>query len=205
VDAAEACAVDWLAEKQMRAERFSKGEMRQSRTPDFRVFRGGEFLFYCEVKHVEQDRWLEMHADGALPGQIVGGARPDPTFNRLTDDIHNAFQQFDAVNPGRQSPNVLFLFNSDRQCGMTDLLAVLEGNLYAADGVVEPCFRNYSEGRIKDEKFAIDLYIFWNCRKVKKPQYYWTGGSRFYAQLCEYFGSDPTSHRQLPSENPRWR
>ncbi len=142
MDAAEACAIDWFAERQMRTERFAKCEMRQGRTPDFRVFKNEEFLFYCEVKHVEQDRWIESQMEHSLPRQIVGGVRPDPIFNRLTDDIHNAFQQFHAVNPRRQSPNVLFFYNSDRKCEVLDLFAVLEGNFYAADGVIEPCYRN---------------------------------------------------------------
>jgi hypothetical protein len=52
------------------------------------------------------------------------------------------------------------LINHDAQCGFNDLLAVLTGNFYATDGTAHPIYRQYSQGRIKDEKNRIDLFIW---------------------------------------------
>ena len=35
--------------------RFTKAELRQGRTPDFRVFAGDELAFYCQVKEAQED------------------------------------------------------------------------------------------------------------------------------------------------------
>lgn len=51
-----------------RAERFSKSEMRQGKTPDFRVFKGADFVLYCESKHVQYDDWLDKQLANALLG-----------------------------------------------------------------------------------------------------------------------------------------
>src|SRR5207249_7292846 len=111
-----------------------------------------DFTFYCESKHVQHDDWLDKQLATAAPLEIVGGARPDPIFNRLTAHIHEAAKQFGAVNPDRGVPNVLIFTNSDAQCGFPDLMAVLTGNFYARGGAVEPIYRQYSEGRIREEK-----------------------------------------------------
>src|SRR5436309_9501266 len=102
---AEQFAADYLQQHALRAERFSKEEMRVSKTPDFRVFRQTALVGYCEAKHVQHDDWLDEHLREAGPLQIVGGSRPDPIPNRLTGHIHKAAQQFAAVNPDRDYTN----------------------------------------------------------------------------------------------------
>src|SRR5258708_2014233 len=102
---------DYFENCGLAAERFSKVETRAGKTPDFRVFRDGEFLFYCEVKSSPEDRWLDDQLNNASPDELVGEARNDPVFNRLTSDIHEAVKQFDAVNKDHKYPNVLALVN----------------------------------------------------------------------------------------------
>lgn len=75
-----------------------------------------------------------MQVNSAAPGELVGGARNDPIFNRLTADIHEAVKQFDAVNRDQEYPNVLALVNHDDMCGFNDVLGILTGNFYASDG-----------------------------------------------------------------------
>ncbi len=89
----------YLEERGFTCKRFSKKETRAGKTPDFRVFRNGDFVFFCEVKSSPKDYWLDKLLEGAPPGQIVGGGRSDPIFNRLTTDIHSAVKQVEAVNP----------------------------------------------------------------------------------------------------------
>ncbi|GAC1440524.1 MAG: hypothetical protein NVS1B11_32340 [Terriglobales bacterium] len=37
------------------SHRFSKAEMRCSKTPDFRVSKLSQLILYCEAKHVQHD------------------------------------------------------------------------------------------------------------------------------------------------------
>ena len=60
---------------------------------------------YCEVKSPRDD-WLDEQLERAPPGMIVGGGRPDPTFNRIARNIVKAVKQFDAVNPDHSLSNV---------------------------------------------------------------------------------------------------
>jgi hypothetical protein len=103
-------------------------EMRKSKTPDFRVSKGDDSVFYCEVKTSKKDSWLDEQMKKKRVGCIAGGLRNDPIYNRFTDDIHTAVKQFDAVNPDQEYPNVLALVNHDQNCGFLDLVAVITGN-----------------------------------------------------------------------------
>ena len=160
MNSAEQFAQDYLQKHDLRPERFTKTEMRRSKTPDFRAFQGEELALYCEAKHVQRDDWLDKKLKNAKPLEPVGGLRPDPIFNRVSNHIHEAAQQFNAVNPDHQYPNVLVFVNSDRHCGLTDLRSVLTGNFFAKDGSVDPIYTEYSEGRIREEKLTIDLYLW---------------------------------------------
>jgi hypothetical protein len=130
-----------------RPEPFSKSEMRAGKTPDRRVYRGGELIFLLEVKEIAESNWL-------------GGERPDPVFNRLTDDIHEAVKQFDAVNPQRQIANVLAFVNRDPMCGAEDLRGVLTGAALTTSGEKLLIYEKYALGRIREERFRIDVYLW---------------------------------------------
>lgn len=128
----------FLAERQLSGRIFSKEEKRAGKTPDLRVFSDQEVIFFCEVISIDKDRWLDSQVAAALPGEIVGGGRKDPIFNRLSDDIHTAIKQFDSVNPEGQIPNVLAFVNHDKICGFNDLIGVLTGNFLAEDDHTYP-------------------------------------------------------------------
>jgi hypothetical protein len=200
LDIAEQTAISFMEQHGLRCERFNAAELRKGKTPDFRVWKGADLVLYCEAKHIQHDEWLDRQLDNVQPPKLAGGARPDPVFNRLTDRIHEAAKQFNAVNADRFLPNVLVFTNSDDQCGFFDLIAVLTGNFYAEGGAVEPIYKQYSEGRIKEEKFRIDLYVWyneWKCDSVK-PQMYFNSGSQHYVAICNLLGSDPAQHHRVP-------
>ena len=179
-------------------ERFSKEEMRQGKTPDFRVSHDGEFLFFCEVKSIDKDIWLDKQLDAAPPGVIVGGSRNDPIYNRLTDDVHSAMKQFDAVNKDIRYPNVLSVVNHDDMCGFLDLIAVIMGYALTDDGGAHAIFGQFSEGRIKQEKARIHLFIWVDDFKPKQFFFSQTHEAHHYT-LCNSFGIDPASIRQIGS------
>ncbi len=131
---------------------------------------------------------------------IEGGTRHDPAFNRLSAHIHEAAKQFCAVNPAHEYPNVLVFTSSDRGCTFTDLISTLTGNFYGESGVIDPIYKNVSEGRIKEDMFLIDLYVFKDDFPGGKPyeHVYFQKDSKHYLRLCELLGSDPASHRVVP-------
>jgi ribosomal protein L24E len=75
MDADEERVQSFLESNGLRAERFCKAEIRAGKTPDYRVHRNGEFLFFCEVKSSREDRWLDDH-------------RPDRLLFSQTDEDH---------------------------------------------------------------------------------------------------------------------
>jgi hypothetical protein len=167
----------------LRCEPFSKNEMRKRKTPDFRVFREQNFAFFLEVKEIANDNWLS-------------GPRPDPIFNRLTDDIYTAVKQFDSVNPDLIYPNVMAFVNNDRMCGSLDLIGVLTGHLLLEGGGTAPIYFSYSEGRIRDKKNRIHLYLWFDSFKANKVLFNKANGP-YFMSLCTSFGFDPDSIKEI--------
>jgi len=188
---------EYLNSHGLRVERFTKAEMRKSRTPDFRVYAGDELAFYCEVKTAQKDEWLEAQRVNS-PGMVVGGPRHDPTYNRVSSYIHQAVGQFDAVNPAMDYPNVLAIVNGDRQAGFTDLIQVVTGNAYCESGEVIPMFREYSEGRIREAKLRVHLFLWLGEWTEGHPQKYFPDvHPDHHLSLCGYLGVSPTEIRRL--------
>jgi len=198
MDTDEERVKSYLQGRGLISERFSKLETRSCKTPDFRVSRNGELVFYCEVKSSPKDRWLDKLLEDAVPGEVVSDFRIVPIFNRLTADIHEAVKQFDAVNKGEKHPNVLALVNHDKMCGFTDLLAVLTGNFYADNGTVHPIFRQFSDGRINDEKGKIHLFIWLDDYKPDRFFFNQTDETH-HASLCALFGFNQSDIKQIGS------
>lgn len=180
----------FLENYQLLPERFTGTEMAAGKTPDFRVFSGSDLQLYCEVKSPEEDAWLDDKLDEAVPGEIVGGLRNDPIFNRLTAHTHKARKQFDAVNPYEVVPNVLAFYNQDENSGFLDLLAVTTGNFFTEDGSVFPIYKNYSEGRVKKDIERIHLFIWLDQHKPHRFLFN-PVNSKFQVSLCSRFGFDP--------------
>jgi hypothetical protein len=180
------------------AERFSKKEMRVGKTPDFRILRNDRLVFYCEVKSSQKDNWLDQQLVGAAPDELIGGARNDSIFNRLTTDIHEAVKQFDAVNKDQKIPNVLALVNHDNMCRFNDLLGILTGNFYANDGSVHPIYRQFSQGRIKDEKSRVHMYIWLDDHRPNRLLFSQTD-EILHRALCTAFGINQNDIKQIES------
>lgn len=178
--------LEYLTDVGFRVERFAKAEIGTGRTPDFRVFANDALAFYCEVKTAQEHDWL----DKQLAAALVGGSRPDSTYNRVSSHIHSAVGQFDAVNPTMAHPNVLAIVNGEQSAGFTDLIQVLTGNAYCESGEVIPMFRDYSEGRIREEKLRVHLYLWFNDWKSGKPRmFYPEVHAAHHSALCQYFSA----------------
>jgi len=162
---------------------FTKKERQKSKTPDFKVYSKGKFQFYCEVKTIIEDSWR-------------GGARNDPIFNRLTNDIHEAIKQFDSVNAKLCYPNVLVFVNHDEMCRIDDLISIITGDFFADNGKRYPIYRQFSNGRIKSEKKRIHLFIW--VDGAKPPRFLFNQERReFYIHLCALFNKDPEKIKKI--------
>jgi hypothetical protein len=150
--------------------RFTHAETVARRTPDFRVFCSGNLVAFCEVKSPRDD-WLDNQLDAAPEGQIVGGLRDDPTFNRIARHVEKAATQFDAVNKSRQIPNVLIFVNHDPASHFGDLRETVTGMFHAEGGERFVTMANISEGRIAAAKQRIDLYVWIDVRKTRVQGY----------------------------------
>ena len=191
---AEEAAADFFAARGLRVQRFSNGN---GKTRPFRIFRNTAFVMFCEAKHLQCQDGLDKRLDNAELGQLVGGIRADPIFNRLTDHVQEAVKQFNFVNPKHEHPNTLFLANSDRVSDVLDLIAVLDGMCRGERGL-RPIYTRYSEGRIREEKFTVDLIIWWNIWMNKEPQRVWHP-SIHHQRVCELLGWDVHSNLQVSS------
>jgi len=193
---------EFLTSYRLEAKRFSKEEIRKGKTPDFRVFHDETFRFYCEVKSIDKDLWLDKQLDAASPETVVGGLRNDPVYNRLTSDVHAAVKQFDAVNKDITHPNVLALVNHDKKCKINDLINVLTGIELTNNGSAFPIFQYYSEGRIRDEKKRKHLFLWidnWVDSIDSEGFLFCDIKENHYQTLCILFGKDPDSIKQIGS------
>ncbi len=186
-DEKEVC--NFLKRLDLLAKKFSNKEKLKSKTPDFRVYKTNKLAFYSEVKTVSPDWWLNNQLKNAPPGIIVGGGRKDPVFNRLSNKIHEAVQQFDAVNPSLEYPNVLAFINHDNTIDTSYRLNILTGDFFAEDGTRYPIYRKFSEGRIKNEKIRIHLYI-WIDRFKNNFYFLNTINQEHLINLCKYLKID---------------
>jgi hypothetical protein len=151
-------------------ERFERAETLAGRTPDFRVRRGRVLVAYCEVKSPRDD-WLDEQLDEAAAFEIVGGARSDPTFNRIARHVAKAATQFDAVNADRLVPNILIFVNHAHASGFADLRETLTGTFFAESGEQYKTLIHIAEGRIGEARSKIDLYG-WIDGKTRRAQGY---------------------------------
>lgn len=131
-----------------------------SKTPDFKIYKEKEQIALCEVKAIEYGSFLNQANPSNSPFFIFGGK--DSTFNRLSDDIKKAAKQFKSYDPNHQLPRILVFVNYETSCDIEDFLSVYTGNFHATDGSMHPIYKKISEGRIKELKKEIDVYIWLN-------------------------------------------
>jgi hypothetical protein len=109
-------------------------------------------------------------------------------YNRIGKYIYSSVGQFDAVNGLMDFPNVLAIVNGDDKAGITDLISVLTGNAYCQAGEVIPMFREHSDGRIREAKLRVHLYLWMNDCKSGPPQMIFQKvNPKHHAVLLRYF------------------
>lgn len=179
---------------------FSNAEMRNFKTPDFRLRRAEADVAVCEVKSFLKDAWLDEQLKKAPAGEIVGGLRPDPIFNRISNSVHTAFKQFDSVNSDHKLFNFLVLVNHDSSARPEDLDRVLTGFEDPLHGCFYETCIQFSEGRIREEKKKIDLYVWFDFLKADSVHLrrFFFGSHETQTAVCELLGIDPEQVKMIP-------
>lgn len=182
----------FLIKRELTPERFKKEEKNKP-TPDFKVYlENGTLGFYCEVKSIRRDKWLDDKSNEVEGNGMFGGARNDPVFNRLTRKIETAVDQFDSVNYNLEFPNVLAFINHDLDCDHNDLIGVITGTIQSKDGSTIPVYRKFSEGRIFEKKFKVHLYLwFQDSEEEPRLMYFNESDKKKHEMLSRIFSKEP--------------
>jgi hypothetical protein len=189
-------AETWLAAHGLHVKRFPKPERKTGKTPDFRLFRDGQHVGFCEVKSPRDERLddkLQAEADAEQSFKTVGVVGPTAAYNRISKHIDKAIEQFDAVNPDRLLPNILVFINWDQGSNYTDLHETLFGYHDYVDDKGRPTYRDNSrrkvaEGRIKDGKHRIDLYVWIDGRTQRANPQTISGDDTHKTLICGWLG-----------------
>jgi len=107
-------------------QRFSKEEIAEGKNADFKLIRDSKLCGYCELKSPRDD-WVFEFPDKSKPDEAVLKTRQSPTSNNLARQIKSAAEQFDAVNPNHELPNVLVIVNHAPGRTRSDLHITLTG------------------------------------------------------------------------------
>jgi len=181
---------DFLRGYSLVAEKFSKKEKGQSKTPDFRVHKQNELVFYCEVKSIEQDNFEEL----VLKHGFYVRTGKNPIDDIISKKIHEAHKQFNTVNRGCNLPNVLVFVNHERtfEWKYGALQRVVAEVVPLSDGTYLQVGNRAIDGRIKTEKFDIHLYIWIDYFRHTEPGFLFSQSNKtHYCNLCKYFRKKP--------------
>jgi hypothetical protein len=162
--------------------------------------RDGAEIALSEVKSFQRDSWLEDQLKNAKPGELVGGLRNDPVFNRISNAIHTAFKQFASVNSEHRLLNFLFIVNHDTSAGYKDLIRTLTGFEDPLKGHFDRTCEKFSEGRIRFEKEKVDLYIWLDIEKSGriKGMFHYFGNPETRQFVCDLLGLDSARIKDIP-------
>jgi len=134
-------------------------ETEDSRSPDFKGYRGKELILHAELKTIVPSSaptgWFVVtHKDGSK------SAIPDVNaLSRLAYKIHKSYGQL-ILFP---QPRVLILLNDDPNVDLGHLEGVYTGYELHTDGkneIISPCYDYGFSKRIDNEKSVVDLYLW---------------------------------------------
>ncbi len=82
--------------------------------------------------------------------------------------------------------------------GITDLFRVWTGNAYCEGGEVIPMFREYSDGRIRETKLRVHLYLWFNEWQEREPwKFFPEVHAVHHATMCRSINVNPADLKRL--------
>jgi hypothetical protein len=102
--------------------RYTAAELRQGKTSDFKLYKDGQLVGFCELKSPIDDYVF----DSPPPGQPAV-RRNIPYYRKLGSHVRYAAKQFDAVNKDRELPNILAFVSHAPDIERRDLRLTITG------------------------------------------------------------------------------
>jgi hypothetical protein len=139
--------------------------------------------------------WLRPHLESLL---AVSG--PIPHTTESPTQSHTAAQQLRSVNPVHEFLSFLVLVNHDKAAKGEDLISVLTGQWDPLHGIFDETHTQYSNGRIREEKREIDLYLWFDSFTEHEPFKYRLvhfGNDKTRDQVCNMLEIDPKAIKNV--------
>jgi large subunit ribosomal protein L30 len=177
-----------FANRKIKLQSFKQAEM-AGKTPDFKLVKDGQLCGYCEMKS-PNDQWVFEFPTDLEPDELRIEVRPDGAVPNLGRRIVKAAQQFDAVNPKHDVPNIMVIVNHAPGKGPLDLRFALEGMVVPGGGRGLFIFDKENEKKPSDDQKKvweaarnIDLYI-WVDPRTRKWEYRLPVGAKRLIEAC---------------------
>lgn len=103
-------------------EAYDDAELKQGKTPDFKLRKNGALCGFCELKSPRDDFILAAPEPGRMAVR-----KNLPYYRKLGSFVKNAVKQFDAVNADRERPNILVFVSHSPEIERRDLIATIVG------------------------------------------------------------------------------
>jgi hypothetical protein len=162
-------------------QRFSKEETTKGKTPDFKLMKESKLCGYCELKSPRGDDWIFK------PSELVMETWHSPTSNNLARQITSAAEQFDAINPHHELPNVLVLVNHAVGRTRSDLHVTLAG-IPVSGGPPLLTLKPDHLNEMREAARRIDLFL-WVDPQNRSWQPLYVNDAAHRSALCSLFGT----------------
>jgi hypothetical protein len=127
-------------------------EKESGKTPDLDLYYEETLFGCCEIKSIVDYDFY--------------GTRPNPTYNKIQNKIHESAKQFAAYSSSHLVPNILFFINHYRNVGFRDLWTVLTGQVTPPNNPSEPLLIKYAKRlNRKNDLEHIDYFIWLDVEK----------------------------------------
>ena len=138
-------------------------------TPDYELVVEGKRCAVLEAKRLERaPRTPENGWRVSRHGPITRATREDNGPSRVTALIHKACRQFSAFS----DPKILAFVNDENMLDALDMEEAFNGSLYYGNeqiGYANTSSAKIANGRIREEKKNIDLFIWMDRYKTRNP------------------------------------
>jgi hypothetical protein len=147
---------------QIDLEKINEHGGQKGKTPDFEYREKGKPVFVCELKNLQNIRpseetgWeIKKHSD-----TFTSFSRISNAINRVSDAIYHAHKQLEHYDTSK----ILIILNQNWNLGVDNLEETIKGYRVLGNDDNGTHIDNYarraSEGKIKNIKMNIDLYVW---------------------------------------------
>jgi len=170
--------------REIEMRRLSKEEKKE-KNPDFKLFKESKLCGYCELKSPRDDWIFESPIKGEA-GESVAEMRHSPASNNLARQIKSAAEQFGAINPNHELPNVLIFVNHAVGRTRSDLYITLAG-IPVPGGPDLFTLKLDHQKEVWDAARRIDLFL-WIDPQKRSWQPLYANDAVHRTSVCSLFG-----------------